>query len=82
MQDGEPVAQGTHGDQAVDRGSNGQARGAGAAVEADGFLEDLLPKGRLDHGQCEHGVPGDGERRLLPETLQDLLEDRRCTTPE
>ena len=50
MQDGEPVAQGAGGDQAVDRGSDREARGAGAAVEADGFLELLLMRlfrGRL-----------------------------------
>ena len=70
------MAQCACGDQAVDRGPNREARGAGAPVESGGLLEDLLPEGRLDQRQREHRVPGEVERSFLPEALQDLLEDR------
>ena len=74
VQNLEVVAQGTRGDQAIDRRAHGTPGASRSPVESDGFQNCALGKRRFDDRERQHRVTRQPVGALICEALEHLLD--------
>jgi len=74
MKNRQRVPYSARGDQAIDRGSNGDAGSPAGAIESDGFFVTFCSERRFDDRKREHRLACRAECPLLAEPLENFLD--------